>query len=207
MDALLRDVLVLGRFRCRAFINSVPGVPVVFLHGYMFTSDVWRDISVLEVLEENNIPFLALDMPYGLKSKCSPRSRDPDENVVVVREAVHGVFGKGVRPVLVGASLGGYIALKYSVENPVLGLMLIAPVHSLEHDLVENYERIKVPVYIVYGTRDKIVKLEEMEKLASFFKKSRLIVYEGAGHPAYLEHPDKFKQNLLELYREAIGRH
>ncbi|WFO76363.1 alpha/beta hydrolase [Desulfurococcaceae archaeon MEX13E-LK6-19] len=203
---MLRDILSLGRFRCRAFINNVPGAPIVFLHGYMFTSDVWNDINVLKVLEENNIPFLALDMPYGLKSKCNPKSRDPDENVMVVREAIHGIFGGGIHPVLVGASLGGYIALKYSVENPVLGLMLIAPVHGLDPNLVKNYKNLKVPVYIIYGTKDKIVELEEMKKLASHFERSKLIIYEDAEHPAYLTYPERFKQDLLELYREIHSR-
>lgn len=173
----------------------------------MFTSDVWSDIGVLEFLEEKNIPFLALDMPYGVKSKCSPKSRDPLDSVMVLRESIHGIFGSSVPPVIVGASLGGYIALKYAVENPVLGLMVVAPVNSLEESLVKKYRNLSIPVYIVYGVRDRVVSLDEMKKLASILKNSRLIVYEDAGHPAYLEHPEMFREDLISLYREATGQH
>lgn len=207
MENLLKRVLSLGCFRCRAFINNTPGTPIVFLHGYMFTSDVWSDIGVLEFLEEKNIPFLALDMPYGVKSKCSPKSRDPLDSVMVLRESIHGIFGSSVPPVIVGASLGGYIALKYAVENPVLGLMVVAPVNSLEESLVKKYRNLSIPVYIVYGVRDRVVSLDEMKKLASILKNSRLIVYEDAGHPAYLEHPEMFREDLISLYREATGQH
>ncbi len=167
----------------------------------MFTSDVWRSIGLLEYLEKQKIPFIALDMPYGAKSKCSPHSRDPDKNVNVVYEAVHGVFGK-VKPVIVGASLGGYIALKYSVRHPVRGLLLIAPVHVFEDELLSKYKEWSFPVHIIYGTKDDVVSIDSMKKLASLIKKSKLIIYEDAKHPAYLTYPERFRDDLLNLYRE-----
>ncbi len=203
MVFLREEVLGLGHYRCRALIHDAPGLPIVFLHGYSFTSDVWRDIGVLEYLERENIPYLAIDMPYGARSSCSPHTRDPDENVFVLHEAVHGVFGT-IRPVIVGASLGGYIALRYCLEHPVSGLLLIGPVRVFEEDLVRRYSGFNYPVHIIVGTRDRIVNVEDMEKLAKLIPNAKLKIYEDAGHPAYLDYPGRFRNDLLELYREVL---
>jgi len=169
----------------------------------MFTGDVWRNIGVLELLEEKRIPFIALDMPYGMKSNCSPKTTDPDVNVTVIRDAVHNVFGLA-EPVIVGASLGGYISLKYIVRYSVKGLLLVAPVRSLEEDLTRSYRSLRIPVYIIYGSKDRIVPLGEMQELASKMPNAKLVIYEDAEHPAYLDHPDKFMKDLLELYEKAL---
>ncbi len=166
----------------------------------MFTSDVWSDLGVLDRLEKEDIPFIALDMPYGRRSVCSPKTSDPDTNVSVVYEAVHGVFGS-VRPVVVGASLGGYIALRYTLKHPVSGLILIAPVHSLEKDLLKYYPSLEVPVYIIYGSKDHIVSIDEMRELQNKLKNSKLIVYDNAKHPAYLDQPQRFIQDIIKFYK------
>lgn len=189
----------IGKYRCRIIYNNVPGLPIVFLHGYSFTSDVWRDISVLDKLEHEKIPFIAIDMPYGARSVCSPHTRDIDENLFVLREVFRGVFGS-LKPLIVGASLGGYIALRYALDNPVAGLLLIAPVNALKEELVKKYESLTAPTIIIWGTRDKIVNREEMEKLSQLLE-AKLIIYDKAGHPAYLDYPDRFIQDLLSFHK------
>ena len=99
--------------KCRSLIHNAAGSPVVFLHGLSYTADVWQRIGVTDLLIEKHVPFLALDMPYGLKTNCEPKTRNPETNVQVLAEAVQSVFGSAV-PLLVGASLGGYIALRYA---------------------------------------------------------------------------------------------
>jgi pimeloyl-ACP methyl ester carboxylesterase len=188
--------------RCRAMYNIASGIPVVFLHGFSFTSDVWERTDVTELLKDKRVPFLALDMPYGLKSECQPRTRDLEVNVVVVRETLQNIFG-GVAPVLVGASLGGHVALRYAVRFPVKGLLLMAPVRVLEESLVEAYSQFQFPVRIICGSEDRIVSLEELRDLVDRLSNAKLKVYERAGHAAYLDYPDRFKRDLLELYAAA----
>jgi pimeloyl-ACP methyl ester carboxylesterase len=195
-------MLEAANHRCRAIYNLASGVPVVFLHGFSFTSHVWQRTDVTELLKEKRVPFLALDMPYGLKSECQPRTRDVEVNVAVVRGAVQNIFGT-VAPVLVGASLGGYVALKYAVRFPVKGLLLMAPVRVLEESLVEAYSQFQFPVRTVCGSEDRIVSLEELRDLSNRLSNAKLIVYEGAGHAAYLDSPERFKRDLLELYATA----
>ena len=106
------------------------GVPIVFLHGLSYTTDIWQHIGVTELLAEKNVPFLALDMPYGLKTRCEPRTRNPEVNVEFAAEAVKSLFGSEA-PVLVGASIGGHVALMYAARFPVKGLLLVAPSRAI----------------------------------------------------------------------------
>lgn len=198
---MLEKRLKINNFRCRAILNDVPGLPIIFLHGHSFTSEIWNEIRVLRFLEEKNIPFLALDMPYGIKSNCIPKDANPDVNVKVVRDASQHMFSDEL--MIVGASQGGYMALKYAVKHPIKGLLLIAPPRTKEEALIQTYNIIKIPVSIIYGTKDNIVSLDEMEKLDDQLANSKLIMYDNANHPAYLNNPENFKKDLIELYYEA----
>jgi len=198
----MEKTLNLAGHKCQTITHSSPGVPVIFLPGSSYTADIWKRIGVTDLLIEKHIPFLALDMPYGLKSNCQPKTRNPETNIQVVTEAVQSVFGSVV-PVLVGASLGGYIALMYASKFPVKGLLLIAPAHALMDDLVESYGKFRFPVRIIWGTQDNIISGEEMRTLADKVPNAKLLVYKDASHSAYLSQPDLFKQDLLEFYAHA----
>ncbi len=191
---MIEEEIEVCNFTCRIIRSEDIRNPIVFLHGYIYTSDIWRDINVLSYLEEKNIPFIAIDMPYGLKSMCKPKTDDVELNVKVVERIV-----SNNKPLLVGASLGGYIAVRYSLRNPVKGLLLISPVRCLEDDLIRSYRNLNVKTYIIYGENDKIVPFEEMKKLSDHLN-AKLIVYEDAGHPAYIDKPLKFREDLIELY-------
>lgn len=188
--------------KCRAVCSLALGVPVVFLHGFSYTSGVWQRISVTELLTSKHLPFMALDMPYGLKSECKPKTHDTETNVKVAHEAVRSVFGSSL-PVLVGASIGGNVALNYAAQFPVKGLLLVAPSRALEKSLSHAYGAFKFPVRIIWGSADNIISGEEMRTLAGLLPNAKLTVYEGAGHSAYLAQPNRFKRDLLELYALA----
>jgi pimeloyl-ACP methyl ester carboxylesterase len=141
-------------------------------------------------------------MPYGLKSHCQPKTRDEEVNVGVVKEAVQNIFGASA-PVLVGASLGGHVALKYAARFPVKGLLLLGPTRVLEESLVKTYSQFQFPVRIIYGSKDRIASHEELRELVEKLPNAKLNIYEGAGHAAYLNNPDRFKRDLLELYALA----
>jgi len=200
---LSEKTLTTSKFKCRAIVHHASGVPVVFLHGYSYNSTVWQHLSVTELLKQKRIAFLAVDMPYGPKSECQPKTRDEEASVALVREAVQEVF-KTETPVLVGASFGGRLALKYAAQFPVKGLLLVAPARPLgDEKLVEAYNKFKFPVRIIWGSEDNIVSGEEMRVLADKLPNAKLVTYEGAGHSAYVSHPDRFKRDLLELYASA----
>ena len=191
--------LSLTNHKCPAIINRAPGIPIVFLHGYSYTSDVWLKTGITDILKEKQLPFLALDMPYGLRSRCKPKTRNTETNIAVIKEATQSIFG-AVPPILVGASLGGHMALYYAVRLPVKALFLLAPVRTLQEELLQAYSQFSFPVRIIIGSEDRIASNEELRELAGKLPNGKLTIYEEAGHSAYLTFPERFKRDLLELY-------
>jgi pimeloyl-ACP methyl ester carboxylesterase len=191
--------LNLTGYKCQTIYSMFSGVPILLLHGLSYNSGIWQCVKLTDALVEKHVPFLALDMPYGLKSKCQPKTRNPDINTKVAAEAVSSFFGSAV-PFVVGASLGGYIALKYAASFPVKGLFLVAPAYALENELTHVYSKFNFPVRIVWGSNDSVISGEEMRTLVDKLPNSRLLMYEGAGHSAYKDQPERFKRDLLQLY-------
>lgn len=192
------EIVEIRNYQCRMISSRGKGPPIIFLHGYMFTSDIWNEIGLLRILEQQNIPFKAVDMPYGKITECSPRTTEAAENVRLVSAIA------GSEPVIVGASLGGYIALRYSASNPVRGLLLAAPVMSMQESLIRHYDVFNSKISIIYGDADNIVSLKEMDTLARFFN-TKPKIYKNASHPAYLDFPERFTSDVLALYEEAAG--
>jgi pimeloyl-ACP methyl ester carboxylesterase len=188
---------------CRALVSKESGTPIIFLHGFSYTSDIWRRIGLLNTLTEKKVPFLALDMPYGAKSACKPKSSDAEINVNFASEAFKKEFGPEKDPVIVGASFGGYIALRYATLNPVKALMLVSPTRTDKPQLVIAYKAFNFPVRIVWGPRDTIVSQEELREMVRRLPNAKISVYEGAGHAAYKDQPERFIKELFELYLQV----
>ena len=194
--------LKFGGFKGQALLYQAKGTPVLFLHGLSYTIGVWQRIGVTEALEEKNVPFLALDMPYGLKSDCHPKNRDAKANVNYTAEAYRSFFGDQP-PVVVGASIGGYIALQYAKTHLVKGLVLISPARSFDDDLIPAYADFHFPVRVVWGNMDTIISGEELRALTDQLPNAKMLVYAGAAHSAYQDDPQRFRRDLLELYAHA----
>ncbi len=194
--------LAAAGYSCRVLLNQAKGTPIIFLHGLSYTCEVWQRIGVSKILEEKQVPFLALDMPYGMRSNCQPKTHSPEKNVAFVHSAIGNSFGEEV-PVLVGASLGGHIALKYATMYKVKGLLLVSPARALSEEFVRSFAEFRFPVRVVWGSEDNIVSGEEMRMLVQKLPNARLVTYEGAGHSSYVAYSDKFARDLLELYATA----
>ncbi|MEB3755441.1 MAG: alpha/beta fold hydrolase [Desulfurococcales archaeon] len=193
-----------GSVYVKLFKGGKYSVPIVLLHGFSFTSDVWSEIGLLETLCNEGIPFIAPDMPYGMKVTRSFRSRDPLRNISVVEDLLSSLnFGKSY---LVGASLGGYISLRYAAEtNSVIGMTLVAPVNSLEEEIVSYLKRNPIPILLIYGDKDNIVEFSGMKRFSEETKETALVVYEDAPHPSYLRYPERFNKDVITHYKNVIG--
>lgn len=193
-----------GDYECRALAGGEGPPQLVLLHGYSFTSEVWAEVSLLDRLDSSGIAYVALDMPYGMRSECTKRTRDMVVNISFLEGLVEK-WGVGEDSlVLLGASLGGHVALLYAAKWGARGLVLVAPVGVDDPELKKAGERLRgLPALIVYGDRDPIVSLDEMERLKAMFgERARLSIYEGAGHPAYLYEKDRFVREVMDFLRE-----
>jgi len=171
-------------------------VPVLFLHGYSFTGRTWDETGVLDKLSDEGYPWAAPDMPYGRRTECTKHTRNVLFNVAAAKAAVDQLLG-GQSPVIVGASLGGRIAVHYAVRHEVKGLFLLAPAVRPDDNVWDLLRVLKAPAVIVAGTKDQIVPSSLLEKLAAQMG-ARLLVYD-AGHAMYLEQPERFVEDLLEF--------
>jgi pimeloyl-ACP methyl ester carboxylesterase len=102
------------------------GTPLVLIHGADGVMQGFTE-TVFDTLAESH-RVLAVDRPGHGWSKAAPGSRhDVPLDVRLIREAVHEL---GVRkPIVVGHSYGGAVALRWAIDHPeeLRALVLMAP--------------------------------------------------------------------------------
>ena len=197
------ELVGFGGVECPCISEGPRGAPgVLLLHGYSFRGETWREAGVLQGLAARGFRVAAPDMPYGRRTGCSKRSRDPLLNVEVAKSAAARCLGEE-RPFIVGASLGGRIALHYAARVGARGLFLASPALKWSDPVWELVGLVKVPVVIVRGGRD-FVPRRIHEELARRLG-ARLLVYEDAGHAMYLDRPERFLEDLVSFLTGAIG--
>ena len=83
--------------------------------------------------------------------------------------------------------------------NPeaVSGLVAVAPVEIARW--MPSLSGSTVPTLGIWGENDSVVPLREGERLCANMADCRLEVLAGAGHPCYLDAPDRFHALLLEF--------
>ncbi|MEM0292045.1 MAG: alpha/beta hydrolase [Fervidicoccaceae archaeon] len=197
-----------GSICCR-YIRSEESIEknyLVLLHGYTFNSLVWKEIGLLQKLEEERIPFFALDMPYATRSECTRRTTDALMNLTFLEDSIEKHLGGVGAPILLGASMGGYFAILYAEERPTRGLILVGPVGTEEEKVRMKIGKIDSPVYIILGDKDTIIDFESIKSFASLAKRSKIVIYESSGHPAYLYQKDRFIKDVISFYRKNSYR-
>lgn len=104
-----------GRLACEL---SGHGIPVVFLHGLTFERGSWRPI--VDRLGDG-VLAIALDLPGHGESSGSPLPFDDLAALIRARLDELGVQ----RPVVVGHSMSGGLAMAYAAEHPVRGAVTV----------------------------------------------------------------------------------
>jgi len=183
-------------------INSCPihylsaGFPgrktVILLHGMKFQAATWMQLGTLDLLAGAGFHAVAVDMPGFGRSPACPIDQDAILDALI-RET-------GKRPaILVGPSMGGRIALEFTLRNPVSveGLVLVGSVGVAENK--EYLSAIKVPTLLVWGSADQISPLANCRMLHTAIPGSKKIIIEGAPHPCYLDNPDQWHAELIDF--------
>jgi len=130
------------------------------------------------------------------------KSRAREDNINFLRGLYRQKFGDRV-PIVLGASLGGYMALLYGMMYPVAGLILVAPVWSTRGDILGYYSEREIPILLIYGEKDDIVSIDEMWEFKEMVPTTELKVYEDARHPAYLDKPERFIEDVVEFCKKV----
>ncbi|WP_340649185.1 alpha/beta hydrolase [Pseudoxanthomonas winnipegensis] len=79
-------------------------------------------------------------------------------------------------------------------------------VPSMTVDAAAGLGRAKVPVLLLYGARDALVKAEpSIARAKGLNPRIRSVLYAESGHAPFLEEPDRFNRDLLAFIRSAAS--
>ncbi|MDH3392786.1 MAG: alpha/beta hydrolase [Desulfobulbaceae bacterium] len=167
---------------------------ILLLHGMKFEAETWRDLRTLHELAESGFHAVALDLPGFGKSPEAEM-----DNTYLLRAFIQAE--QLDRPILLGPSMGGRIALEFALAHPHLvgGLILVGPVGVEENK--ERLSEIKKPTLVVWGSEDKISPPANGELLAREIGNCKLVVIDNAPHPCYLDQPDQWHEELINFLK------
>lgn len=75
----------------------------------------------------------------------------------------------------------------------------------LEDDSEDELHSIAAPTLVVWGDQDSLLPRSDQERLTAAIPASRLIVYEGGGHPFYWEEPERVARDLVAFLKGPVG--
>lgn len=100
--------------------------------------------------------------------------------------------------VLVGLSLGGYVAFEIMRQAPERVAALALLDTSARPDSRPSLADIRCPTLVICGREDVITPLPIAAEIAAGIQDSRLCIVENCGHLSPLDQPDEVARLLLE---------
>ncbi|MGC8675975.1 MAG: alpha/beta fold hydrolase [Candidatus Micrarchaeia archaeon] len=172
---------------------------ILLMHGYSFESSVWDRFGFVRFLKSIGYASFALDVPGFPNSRN--KERMPESAMLDMIEAlIKNRIQK--RPVLLGASASGHLALKFAEQNAnsIKAVIAVGPVGL---DSI-NLEKINVPMLGVWGSEDKISDPDD--GVSRFESVGALTaILEGAGHACYLDKPEAFVAKIAEFLKSQAN--
>lgn len=173
------------------------GPLILLLHGKMFQAATWQGTGTLLKLADAGYQAVALDLPgYGLSPAADI---EPAE---VIKTAINrSSLNKAI---LLGPSMGGRVALEFTLTNPdlVKSLILVGAVGIQENKA--RLKELKLPCLAVWGGEDSISPLANGYLFQQEVKDAELEIISGAPHPCYLDQPDEWHRILLKFLTEKL---
>ena len=174
------------------------GRDVLLLHGAAFRASTWRELGTLDHLAQSALHAVAVDLPGYGDSPPSPLAREG-----FLLELCDALELEA--PIVVSPSMSGAFSLPFVARHPerVSGFMPVAPaaLATFEAELKGS----SVPTLVLWGSRDEIFPPDRADPLAACFDTSRVVIFEGARHPCYLDAPDLFHEWLVRFARDPLG--
>ena len=173
------------------------GPLILLLHGRKFQAATWQETRTLTTLAEAGYRAVALDLPGFGRSPAADI-----EPAAILKEAISRTSQD--RAILLGPSMGGRIALEFTLANPglVAGLVLVGAVGVLENQ--ERLQELSLPCLAVWGGEDTISPLANGLLIEQGIKDAELTIIAGAPHPCYLDQPDEWHRILLGFLTEKF---
>lgn len=131
--------------------------------------------------------------PYGITDEgAAALIRTTETN----RQQLIEDFGKafGATDTSLSAATSNWLAAINSDASPYATTHAIMSLRDL--DLRPALDKIKVPVVIFHGVKDKLCDFTFAEQLHKGIKNSYIVKFENSGHALFLEEMDKFNKEL-----------
>ena len=173
---------------------------LVLLHGRSFTSKDWTGIKAFDVFSATGYDVYAPDYPGFGNSQNNPEykfSRDFKNSSRFVLD-----FSRKLGLLdftLVGPSMGGGITLRTLVDYPDIVSSAVVIGSSGVEPLKDDLPRVEVPLLILWGEFDDVMKREDGVLLKNLVKNSELKIVPGAKHAAYLDNPSFFFDEMKKF--------
>jgi len=92
-----------------------------------------------------------------------------------------------------------YSSSDYKMATPMMKRILSLVVNE---DLTPLLKHIKVPTLLIWGDQDTATPIEDAKLMLAKIPDSGLVTFEGAGHFAYLEQPERFNTIIKSFIGE-----
>lgn len=115
-----------------------------------------------------------------LASPFKVRMKKPPKKVQILKK-VATIPGLGKLAERMKKHIG---STDYKNASPIMRDILVKHVNT---DLTETAKKISCPTFIIWGTNDEAVPVNDAHELEKLIKDSGLAIYEGCTHYAYLE--------------------
>jgi fermentation-respiration switch protein FrsA (DUF1100 family) len=180
-----------------ALYLSEPNSEFTILYSHGNAEDIGHIRGILETFRDRGYSVLAYDYRGYGTSDGRPSERNAYEDVEAAYEYLVGELECSPdRIIALGRSLGGAAAIHLACREKLAGLILegafttafsvITPIPLVPFDKFRNIDKIKkvrCPVLVIHGTRDKIVPFRHGLKLFEAANEPKLKFWvDGAGH-------------------------
>ncbi len=178
------------------YLKKGTGIPVVLLHGYSFYAETWVEVGLFDALARDYRVY-SFDMPYGAKSRSDKFSAESrDEYADFLNTMLNTLTVEN--PILIGASISGEVTLRYLIRGySARAAVVIGPVGI--RILGNQLGRISIPLLAIWGEKDTISPPADSKILESHVNNAEIRFIDGAGHPCYLDKPEKFKEIVIDF--------
>lgn len=200
---------------------------VIICHGYESSKDSIAQKDLRRNLVESGFSVIAFDFTGRGESQGTTNDLTPSSGLDDLKSAITNLDKKEFA--LHGISFGGYVALLYASQNPVLALTLKCPVsdypqvlklndqeespsrvkilaETLNINLYEKVKNIQAPALIVHGDADEIVPLDQSRKLLKSIgsKEKELKIIKGAPHTMRGSSMEKAHREITNFLKRIL---
>lgn len=174
--------------------GNADAVPVLLLHGASFRAELWQEIGTMAVLAAAGFLAVATDLPGHGKYVQTGYSRDEVMARLIEKMGLR-------KPAVIGHSLGGSYALSLIAgHSEILSAgVLVAP--SKVKTYAAKLKGNPLPVLVLWGKEDRMIRPIHANKLASLFPNSRVVLLDGARHECYQQKPREFHEAILSFLK------